>query len=356
MNSSFTTTPETTTIIRSYSLKVGKENPSNVLSQALGSATKHDEEGDLRARVTAEEWHRWLYGPSPTSDASIFSPLEREREELIRVWQEFQRIFVNPGADNISALDSHRIPTIATLQAAVEDAHTNWEVKHQSGFGRAKTRFREFIETMNDHSYLFKFVPAQDKYLSLLTGVVATVVKASLNYQKIAEGFSLALVEMSANLRYVEKKTHIANTAEMQRLVVELYVKIFKFLCHAMSFFHKRRKRFFASFDKTFYDRSVQAMVDDIQKTIKRIKDEAQHTSELRIEEINSKVDWLVRLQELGTHSHGNSQQEIDDKNATAAIGFKRLGETAVRHLGLVEEQVRLCKCLFIFSVGKSAP
>ncbi|KAK0716573.1 hypothetical protein B0T21DRAFT_63901 [Apiosordaria backusii] len=334
---------EITPVVRSYSLKIEKENPNNILSQALGStAHKDEEERGIGAQVKVQEWNQWLYGPSSTWDDPILGPLEQQRKELVRVWQEFQRLFVNPGADNISALDSHDVPTIATLQAAVNDARDNWELKHESGFGRAKARFIGFMDTMNDHSYLFKFLPAEDKYISLLTGVVSTVVKASANYQKIAEGFSLALVEMSANLRFVEKKTQIANTKEMQRLVVDLYVKVFKFLCHAMSFFHKRRKRFFASFDKRFYDKTVQSMVDDIQKTISRIRYEAQHASELRIEDIHSKVDWLVRLQQLGTGTHGNSQQEIDDKNAAAAIGFQRLGETAVRHLGLVEEQVRL--------------
>jgi hypothetical protein len=40
-----------------------------------------------------------------------------------------------------------------------------------------KNRFLNFAETMNDYSYLFSIVPSGDKYTSLITGVVSSVVK-----------------------------------------------------------------------------------------------------------------------------------------------------------------------------------
>lgn len=106
----------------------------------------------------------------------IFDPLEQQRKELIRVWQEFQRLFVPPG-DLTSGAAHSPLPSIATLQAAVNDARLGWEAKHESGVGLARNRLLRFMETMDDHSFLFKFVPAEDKYISLLTGVVASVVK-----------------------------------------------------------------------------------------------------------------------------------------------------------------------------------
>lgn len=106
----------------------------------------------------------------------IFDPLEQQRKELIRVWQEFQRLFVPPG-DATSGAAHSPLPSIATLQAAVNDARVGWEAKHESGMGLARNRFLCFMETMDDHSFLFKFVPTEDKYISLLTGVVASVVK-----------------------------------------------------------------------------------------------------------------------------------------------------------------------------------
>lgn len=268
--------------------------------------------------------------------------MEQQRKELIRVWQEFQRLFVPPGDLKHGTLNTP-LPTIATLQAAVNDARAGWEAKHEAGIGLARNRLLRFMETMDDHSFLFKFVPTEDKYISVLTGVVASVVKASVNYQKIAEGFSLALVEMSENLRFVQKKTKVANTREMQRLVVALYVQVFKFLCHAMSFFHKRHKRFLASFNKGFYDKTVKAMVDGIQKTIGDIRNEAQHTTELRIEHMHQRFNdmepVLVTLQRLGIQAHADSQQQVNAKLAAAALGFQRLGENAVQQLEGLENQ-----------------
>ncbi|CAP65845.1 uncharacterized protein PODANS_5_10580 [Podospora anserina S mat+] len=218
------------------------------------------------------------------------------------------------------------------------------------------------METMDDHSFLFKFVPTEDKYISLLTGVVTSVVKvsypappsiASVNYQKIAEGFSLALVEISENLRLVQKKTQVANTKEMQRLVVALYVQVFIFLCHAMSFLHKRHKRFLASFNKGFYDKTVKATVDGIQKTIGDIRNEAQHTTELRIEHMHQKMNdlepILARLQQLGIQTHADTQQQVNAKVAAAAQGFQRLGENAVHQLEGVDDQVTHGKLAILF-------
>jgi hypothetical protein len=37
-----------------------------------------------------------------------------------------------------------------------------------------------FVIVMNDHSFLFSVIPNGDKYTSLVTGVVSSIVKASL--------------------------------------------------------------------------------------------------------------------------------------------------------------------------------
>ncbi|KAK4653934.1 hypothetical protein QC762_510570 [Podospora pseudocomata] len=322
--------PRTTTAaVRSYSLKVEKERPEDPLSQALGATVQQADHQQSIQRIKAQEWVSWLQ--NDCSSDPIFDPLEQQRKELIRVLQEFQRLFVPPG-DVISGITHSSLPSIATLQAAVNDARVGWEAKHETGIGLARNRFLRFMETMDDHSFLFKFVPTEDKYISLLTGVVASVVKvpypappsiASANYQKIAEGFSLALVEIRENLRLVQKKTQVANTKEMQRLVVALFL---------------------ASFNKGFHDKTVKAMVDGIPKTIGDIRNEAQHTTELRIEHMHQKMNdlepILARLLQPGIQTHADTQQQVNAKVAAAAQGFQRLGENAVHQLECVEDQV----------------
>lgn len=90
------------------------------------------------------------------------------------MWESFGYLFPISGA---SRLTSTNIPTIQTLQKAVNDAQDEWKAKGETQFGKAKDRLFDFLEMMNDHSYLFKFIPAGDKYISLITGVVSSVVQ-----------------------------------------------------------------------------------------------------------------------------------------------------------------------------------
>lgn len=68
-------------------------------------------------------------------------------------------------------------PTIPTLWQAVGDASIQWDKKKEKGFGKAKSQFFSFLDTMDAHKYLFSVIPNGDKYTSLLTGVVTSVVK-----------------------------------------------------------------------------------------------------------------------------------------------------------------------------------
>jgi len=89
------------------------------------------------------------------------------------MWKEISHIF--PSNDG-TGFSPDRIPTIEDLHGAITKAQTAWHEKRLKGMGKAKDRFFSFLETMNDHSYLFSVVPQGDRYLSLITGVVTTVV------------------------------------------------------------------------------------------------------------------------------------------------------------------------------------
>lgn len=70
-----------------------------------------------------------------------------------------------------------QIPTVETLWAAVRQAQAQWEKKREKGFGRARAQLFSFLETMDEHKYLFSIIPNGDKYTSLITGVVTSIVK-----------------------------------------------------------------------------------------------------------------------------------------------------------------------------------
>lgn len=76
------------------------------------------------------------------------------------------------------------VPNITTLRNIVQDAQVEWQAKRSKGLGKVKSYVADFLEMMDDHSYLFKFIPTGDKYISLITGVVSSVVKVCMQIRR----------------------------------------------------------------------------------------------------------------------------------------------------------------------------
>ena len=115
-----------------------------------------------------------LYLPA---NASCYSDndlvyVEQQRTRVTEQWTKFHSRF---KLGNIPVGDGP--PTIETLQKAVQNSQNDWTERKESGFGKVKMKIENFLNTMNDHSYLFNVIPSGDKYVSLITGVISSVVK-----------------------------------------------------------------------------------------------------------------------------------------------------------------------------------
>jgi hypothetical protein len=108
------------------------------------------------------------------SDADL-NRLENGRKSIVEIWQKFREHHDSDSGE--SSLSFHDVPNVATLQKVVNDTQVKWETKKGTGLGKLKTYVSDFLGMMDDHSYLFKVIPAGDKYISLITGVVSSVVK-----------------------------------------------------------------------------------------------------------------------------------------------------------------------------------
>lgn len=108
-------------------------------------------------------------------------PLEVQSQEVIQLWKQTS---TQVYGGNRPLGTNEEIPTIHTLYSAVNNAQTLWKARHSKGFGKAKDRFFKFLEILDDHRYLFKFIPAGDKYVSLLTVVVSSIVTVGLIYNR----------------------------------------------------------------------------------------------------------------------------------------------------------------------------
>lgn len=67
------------------------------------------------------------------------------------------------------------------LQSMMKNTVQDWDARGDSGLSKAKNNFLDFSETLLQFSDLFSIIPDGDKYISLFTGVISTIVKASIS-------------------------------------------------------------------------------------------------------------------------------------------------------------------------------
>lgn len=158
----------------------------------------------------------------------------------------------------------------------------------------------------------------------------------------------------------MERKAELADSIDMRKLVVKLYVQVFGFLCHSMRYFIKWKTRFLASLSANFYDDKVKKMVDDMQRTVKRIRDEATLAAETRLRDLGDEFRKMGRsvaavedgvrrldvtlsdLMVVGDSSRAETVEETDAKLGSAGLRLVGiLGRHAVVYLGSVEEDVQ---------------
>ncbi|KAI0017746.1 hypothetical protein F4780DRAFT_782018 [Xylariomycetidae sp. FL0641] len=277
---------EATRIVRTYSDTIAEHDAlENPLARVLKDWGK--EEGDREAEILA--WQQWLRFDRPSSDLSAVE-LEKQCKEVADAWASFKfRVTEEQESDGP--------PSIESLYQAVQLAQSKWETKKAHGFGKAKDRITSFLGTMDGYRALFSVIPTGDKYLSLFTGVVSSIVHASSNHATVGEGLASALADISSDMRFVGKSTKISNSATVRRDVVRLYVEIFNFLCYAMNWYSSRWNRLKRSLDSKFYDEKVVKKVTDIKKLVKEVSREAKLETQSRTERIeaqNSKIEKEV--------------------------------------------------------------
>ncbi|KAI1408084.1 hypothetical protein F5Y13DRAFT_114612 [Hypoxylon sp. FL1857] len=291
-------------LVRRYSDRLANTMPDNQLERAVGI---HEEE--LQAdeyRPTA--WNHWLRFDTLESDA-VLAGLQVEAKEAAELWRKLK--LDNEGL----GLGGDHIPTIETLWTAVHQAQIRWDEKNGKGFGRAKAHFSSFLETMEAHKYLFSIIPNGEKYTSLITGVITSIVKASVNHDSITEGFSRALQEISRDLNFVRRGTRICDTAEMRGHIVLLYREVFAFLCYTMKWFSSSWNRFKKAFDNRFYDKNVQQRVSRVQSLVQRVRDEINLMSEQTVHNIHldQRVGFVETYNRIDTRID-RLQTDLDEK------------------------------------------
>lgn len=98
--------------------------------------------------------------------------LQGQAKKLAELWRQLKL-----DSGDIGGLSEGSLPSLNTLWNAAHDAESQWAKKKEKGFGKAKARLFTFLDTMDAHKYLFSIIPNGDKYTSLLTGSLTSIVK-----------------------------------------------------------------------------------------------------------------------------------------------------------------------------------
>lgn len=112
--------------------------------------------------------------------------------------------------------------------------------------------------------------------------------QASANHQTTGEKISAALSSIYGTLRRAQRHSRIADTPETQLRLVEIYIKVFEFLCFAMSWYRSRWKRFRKSFNKNFDQKDLDPKIKAIKDEWQNLLDEVQLVTNARIEGMSS--------------------------------------------------------------------
>lgn len=96
----------------------------------------------------------------------------------------------------------------------------------------------------------------------------------------------------------------------MKQLVILLYIRYAKFLCHAMSWYHSRWGRFKAAMDQSYYGREVREKVNRIKDVVKDIEREASLETQGILSQTHDTVTHLEHIL-----AEARRQSQIADLN-----------------------------------------
>ncbi|RMZ01524.1 hypothetical protein D0864_03433, partial [Hortaea werneckii] len=198
--------------------------------------------------------------------------LLKHGRDLAKAWEKFQR----------QLPEEHRLPlrgkppSLSMLFESIEVAQKRWQAARDgTKFGRVKSTFAKVARSMDDHSQILEVFPNNDKYVSLITGSMACIVKATINHEDIALALTDSLEQLCEDIMHWKKQVLAhPDLPSIQKDVQELYVVVFQYLTDVFATWSSSGwKRFSLSFDKSAMTKlfsTRQAQIDRLSERIDR--------------------------------------------------------------------------------------
>ncbi|KAL8827475.1 MAG: hypothetical protein Q9170_006999 [Blastenia crenularia] len=298
-------------LYRSFSFDVESRMTDDSPQNELELAIVKDREREDERQKQLKEWRKH-FEPWPVSDEPEIAKLDVESNELTKAWALLREKL--PSDQQIRFAE--RPQEIGDVISLVSKMENDWQLEKQKGVsGRSKMFFRRMCSRLDSHSNLLNILPSSSHYASVFCGTLQTLIKASTNYEKIAEGLSRALEEISEAVDACVKDCVLYRTQAMQHNIANLYAHIFFFLRNTIEWYvRKSIKRALSSLREDFYDR-FEDEISNIKRISQAISREAQHGSHSEIRYTRMVLEKLaeeavVGLQDLKRDEAERSYRE----------------------------------------------
>jgi len=187
-------------LVYRYSMEAGERLPPGSDAYPLGQVLRQNMT-HLEMKTVADPWKRffeptqstdtdryehagnntsvryWLTGRLTLYRDPVTALIAVEAAKLREKWVKFQRGCSKEDKLDLDAFD----PSLAGVEAMVREMHAKWQAKRRAGLGgKAAAMFHKFCGTLSGHTALLKILPEGSEYVSIFTGSLNAIIKASL--------------------------------------------------------------------------------------------------------------------------------------------------------------------------------
>ncbi|KAH0542493.1 hypothetical protein FGG08_003089 [Glutinoglossum americanum] len=245
-----------------------------------------------------------------------FEEAQVEREALKQaciLWNKEQ------GEDAVapSKLFNDELDNWSSVIELVSAEQRKWNDRKRPLGGKPQQLFHRFCSILDAHKVMLDVFPQSNQYASIFCGALRTLIKASVNYTKIAEGLSQALVEITEQVNLARRQVAAIYTDGTICAFARLYKEIFVFLKACVGWFTSSSKlKILISFRENFYD-NFRDKLTEIKSIASRISEEGamgNWTNTLvilgHVEELRRRKEAKAREREI----RENSGKTLDEK------------------------------------------
>ncbi|MCJ1308632.1 hypothetical protein MMC25_002285 [Agyrium rufum] len=321
-----------------------KSKPKSNLAQGLVKVSGNNVRKDSYVAL----WD----GKEPISNDAQVSSLDLSLRSMIAAWKDFQGELPE---DQRATRDSNP-PTEVSLKSTIESLAAQCSSKKGEEYESAKVNFLGCCTTLDAHAQLFAIFPNGDKYVSLLSGTISSIVKAAVNYSAICEEFSIALNDIGGLMRYWNSQIGLYGNLEddtpssslvsssqpnktrrkfeneyVVEIVVKIYTMLFAFLTRLMKKWLRTSslKRAVRAFDQDFCARHIRKPMEDIKKRSAELvlETETLHRKESRrsnaeLKRSNEEIIAMMQKQNETLRRLEEDRRNHDRRETTREQGF----------------------------------